>query len=142
MGDDVLRWLVEARVEQELSKPTVFSIRFEDDLCEGEPAVARRAELQSNAVIGIFVKAHDAFECLVHGPITRVRTASMMGGPGSWVEIRGEDVTGYLGIVKAGSTPATNPSATPTAPAARRASGCSRARRCCGPSATGGARER
>jgi hypothetical protein len=91
MGDDMLRWLVEARVEQELSKPTVFAIRFEDDLCEGEPAVARRTELQSNAVIGIFVKAGDAFECLVHGPITRVRTASMMGGTGSWVEIRGED---------------------------------------------------
>ena len=69
--DDVMRWIVEVRVEQELSKPTIYAIRFEDDLCEGNPVVAGRPELQAGRVLGIFVKRGDGYECLVHGPITR-----------------------------------------------------------------------
>lgn len=91
LGEEVMRWIVEARVEQELSKPTIYAIRFEDDLCEGEPLVARRPELQAGQVLGIFVKNGDGYECLVHGPITRLRTSSMVGGAGSWVEVRGQD---------------------------------------------------
>ena len=33
LSDDLLKWLVEARVEQELSAPTRFAIRFEDATC-------------------------------------------------------------------------------------------------------------
>lgn len=91
MDGAIMRWIVEARIEQELSKATAFAIRFEDDLCEGDPEVARRPELQSNSMIGVFVRSKDKFVCLVHGPITRVRTASMVGGTGSWVEVQGED---------------------------------------------------
>lgn len=89
--DDLMQWIVEARVEKELSKEAKFSVRFEDDLCEGEPAVARRDELKANAIIGIFVKAQEKYECLVHGPITRVRTSAMVGGAGSWIEVSGQD---------------------------------------------------
>lgn len=91
MDGDIMRWIVEARIEQELSKATTFAIRFEDDLCEGDPEVARRPELQSNTVIGVFVRSRNKYVCLVHGPITRVRTASMVGGTGSWVEVQGQD---------------------------------------------------
>lgn len=91
MGDDLMQWIVEARVEQELSKETKFSIRFEDDLCEGNFEVAGNEQLRANTLIGIFVKAQDKFECLVHGPITRIRTSAMVGGTGSWVEVTGLD---------------------------------------------------
>jgi hypothetical protein len=91
LAEEVMRWIVEVRVEQELSKPTIYAVRFEDDLCEGNPVVAGRKELQASRVLGIFVKSGDGYECLVHGPITRLRTASMVGGTGSWVEVRGED---------------------------------------------------
>lgn len=90
LGDDLMRWIVEARVEQELSKPTVFAVRFEDDLCGEQPAVAGSEDLKQGAVIGIFVES-GGLKCLVQGPITRVRTSSMIGGTGSWVEVRGED---------------------------------------------------
>lgn len=91
MPPEVMRWIVEARVEMELSKATRFALRFEDDLCEGEPAVAGRPELQANQLVGIFVAVEGAPQCLVVGPITRVRTSSMVGGAGSWVEVHGED---------------------------------------------------
>ena len=91
LDEEVMRWIVEVRVEQELSKPTIYAIRFEDDLCEGNPVVAGRSELQANQVLGIFVGSGGGYECLVHGPITRLRTSSMVGGTGSWVEVRGQD---------------------------------------------------
>ncbi|WP_067809938.1 hypothetical protein [Nocardia beijingensis] len=91
LAEDVMRWIVEVRVEQELSKPTIYAVRFEDDLCEGNPVVAGRPELQANQVLGIFVSSDDGYECLVHGPITRLRTSSMVGGTGSWVEVHGQD---------------------------------------------------
>ena len=91
MDPAIMQWIVECRVEQELSKPTQFAIRFEDDLCEGNPAIARRAELQANQIVGVFILNRNRYECLVHGPITSIRTSSMVGGTGSWVELKGED---------------------------------------------------
>lgn len=99
MNPDVMRWIVEARVEMELSKPSRFALRFEEDICEGDPAVARRPELQANAVVGIFVMANDKPECLVVGPITRTRSSSMVGGSGSWFEVHGEDRRVEMGRV-------------------------------------------
>jgi hypothetical protein len=99
MPEAVTRWIVEARVEMELSKATRFALRFEDDLCEGNPAVAARPELQANAMVGIFISVQGATTCLVAGPITRVRTSSMVGGTGSWVEVHGEDRRVEMGRV-------------------------------------------
>ena len=76
-GDDlaqlpeaITQWLVEARVELELSKPTRYALRFEDDLCEGQPAVEGAPELAANRPIGIFVLRNDALECLVASPVS------------------------------------------------------------------------
>ncbi|HEX8511868.1 MAG TPA: hypothetical protein VF688_02035 [Allosphingosinicella sp.] len=89
--EDIASSVIEARVEMELSKPTKFAIRFQDDICEGEPVVAGHDALQAEQMIGIFVSAGEALHCLVHGPITRVRSSRMLGGFGSWYEIHGED---------------------------------------------------
>lgn len=99
--EDIAEWLVEARVEMELSKPAKFALRFEDDLCEGDPEVANHPALQSNQMIGIFIRVEEDLHCLVFGPITRIRTSSMVGGTGSWMEVHGEDrrvVMGRVGI--------------------------------------------
>jgi hypothetical protein len=100
MDPAIMRWIVEARVEMELSKASRFALRFEDDICEGDPAVARRDELQANQFIGLFVPVENGRpECLVFGPITRIRTSSMVGGSGSWLEVHGEDKRVLMGRV-------------------------------------------
>jgi hypothetical protein len=96
LPDAVTQWLVEARVEMELSNPTRFALRFEDDICEGQHEIADGRMVDKtffkNSKLGLFVKRKDdALECLVFGPVTKIRSSSMLGGPGSWVEIHGED---------------------------------------------------
>lgn len=68
--------------------------------------------------------SYDKHRAFLGGAVNRIvsvpRTSVAFGG-GPFVgqyaaSGRGEDVTGHLGIVKAGSTPVTNPSGTPTAP--------------------------
>ena len=101
LPDDIMRWIVEARVEMELSRASRFAIRFEEDLCDGEPAVARRSELQPDRCIGIFVAVEGQAvpQCLCVGPITRVRTSTVVGGSGSWLEVHGEDRRVEMGRV-------------------------------------------
>jgi hypothetical protein len=99
--EDITQYLVEARIEMELSKATRFALRFEDDLCEGDPVVANDPRLQSNQMVGIFIRLDEQLHCLVFGPITRIRTSSMVGGAGSWMEVHGEDrrvVMGRVGV--------------------------------------------
>ncbi|MGD1875868.1 MAG: hypothetical protein ACFB13_00030 [Kiloniellaceae bacterium] len=88
---ELAQWLVEARVEQELSKPTRFAVRFEDDICGDQPAVAGAPELRPNTVIAIIAPAGNQRYCLVRGRITQVKCSTRFGGQGSWLEIHGED---------------------------------------------------
>ena len=99
MPAEVTGWLVEARVEMELSRASRFALRFEDDLCQGNPAVAGRQELAANTLVGIFVSVDGTPHCLVLGPITRVRSSSVVGGAGSWYEVHGEDRRVEMGRV-------------------------------------------
>jgi hypothetical protein len=94
------RWLVEARVEMELSKPTRFALRFEDDVCDGKYEIVGSNKLtgdslKQGATIGVFVALDgppdNGRQCLVRGPITKLRAASTIGGTGSWTEAHGED---------------------------------------------------
>jgi hypothetical protein len=91
MPEEITQWLVEARVEMELSRPTRYALRFEDDLCGTTPRVEGAPEIAANRRIGIFVARDGSLECLVHGPVTEVRSSSVLGGAGSWVEAHGED---------------------------------------------------
>lgn len=92
LSPEVMAWLVEVRVEMELSKPTRFALRFEDDICDGSFAVQGNPQLQQDEKIGIFViDESDALHCLVYGPVTEVKSSNALGGPGGWVEFHGED---------------------------------------------------
>ncbi len=100
LPDGIMQWLVEARVEMELSKPTRFALRFEDDICDGQPAVEGAPELAANRKIGIFTLQDDeTLDCLVYGPVTEVKSSTRLGGAGSWVEIHGEDRRVEMGRV-------------------------------------------
>jgi hypothetical protein len=91
LSDDLLGCLTEVRVEQSLDDPTRFAIRFQEDLSDGEPRIMKAPELQCQQMITIAVQVGDAMKCLVHGPITNVKSSVMLGGPGSWYEVRGQD---------------------------------------------------
>jgi hypothetical protein len=91
LGDELMKWLVEVRVEQELSAPTRFALRFEDDSCEGGFEVLKAKEIKPNTVLGILAQSGNRLVCLVRGPVTQVRFAVTLGGAGSWVEVHGED---------------------------------------------------
>jgi hypothetical protein len=93
-------WLVEARVEMELSAPTRYALRFEDDICDGRHEVADDLTFEKDTDLGLFVPIEGGgYECLVLGPITKVRSSSVLGGPGSWVEFHGEDRRARMGRI-------------------------------------------
>lgn len=91
LSDDLLDCITEVRVEQSLDDPTRFAIRFQEDLSDGEPRIRKAPELQCQQRITVAVQVGDAMKCLVRGPITHVKSSVMLGGPGSWYEVRGQD---------------------------------------------------
>ena len=93
-------WLVEARVEMELSAPARYALRFEDDICDGRHEVADDPTFEKDTDLGLFVRLGDgSYECLVVGPVTKVKASSVLGGPGSWVEFHGEDRRARMGRI-------------------------------------------
>ncbi len=91
LSDGLLDCITEVRVEQSLDDPTRFAIRFQEDLSDGEPRMGKAPELQCQQMITIAVQVGDAMKCLVRGPITNIKSSVMLGGPGSWYEVRGQD---------------------------------------------------
>jgi hypothetical protein len=91
MRDDLVDCITEVRVEQTLDDPTHFAIRFQEDISDGQPRVKVAPELGCGQIITIAVKVGDEIKCLVRGPITEREWSAMLGGPGSWFEIRGQD---------------------------------------------------
>ncbi|MBV8686504.1 MAG: hypothetical protein JOZ90_04190 [Alphaproteobacteria bacterium] len=84
--------VAEIRVEQELSKATKYAVRFEEDICQGRPTALSAQSLQPGEILAVLVKdEHDQSVCLVRGPITKLKSSSVLGGPGSWLEVHGED---------------------------------------------------
>lgn len=88
---DLVDSIIEVRVEQSLDEPARFAIRFQEDICGGQPRVKGARELGCGQTITIAVKAGSEIRCLVRGPITERGWSSMVGGPGSWYEVRGQD---------------------------------------------------
>jgi len=91
LSDDLLNCITEVRIEQSLDDPTRFAVRFQEDISGGEPGIRKAPELQCQQMITIAVQVGDAIKCLVRGPITNMRSSVMLGGPGSWYEVRGQD---------------------------------------------------
>jgi len=92
LADDLMKAVVEVRVEESLSGPNSFAVRFEEDICEGKPATLSAKELMPGELLAVLVPdENDSTTCLVRGPITKVKASAVTGGPGSWVETHGLD---------------------------------------------------
>ncbi len=88
--------LVEARVEMELSRPTRFALRFEEEICENQNELldAFPPHFDADGQIALFTSTDEGMkpsECMVVGRITRLRSSIVVGGQGSWIEVHGED---------------------------------------------------
>jgi hypothetical protein len=91
LRDDLLDCITEVRVEQSLDEPTRFAIRFQEDISGGQPRIMNAIERQCGQMVTIAVKVGDEIKCLVRGPITDIKCSMMLGGPGSWFEVHGQD---------------------------------------------------
>jgi hypothetical protein len=91
LRDDLVDCLTEVRIEQFLDESTHFAIRFQEDISGGQLLIKGAPELGCGQMITIAVEVGDEKKCLVRGPITEREWSAMLGGPGSWVEIRGQD---------------------------------------------------
>jgi hypothetical protein len=93
LAENLADVVAEIRVEQELSKATKYAIRFEEDICEGQPKALSATSLRPGQILSVLVpdEKTNATVCLVRGPITKLKSSSVLGGPGSWLEVHGED---------------------------------------------------
>jgi hypothetical protein len=89
--EDLVDCITEVRVEQFLGRSTLFAVRFQEDFSGGQPRIQIAPELGCGEIIAIAVKVGGEIRCLVRGPITKREWSAMLGGPGSWYEIRGLD---------------------------------------------------
>ncbi len=99
-SDGLTGWITEIRIEQTLSKPTKFAIRFEDDICGDKMALADDQKLMVGKTVGVLVdEPSGGLQCLVRGPIVKVKNSVVIGGASSWFEIHGMDNRALLGRV-------------------------------------------
>ncbi len=84
----------EIEVQQSIDSATSFRVRFAIDLCNGDLTLVDDERLQPNdpdtEVTIVAIVDGETF-CLVHGVITERRVNLTEGGPGSWLEIEGQD---------------------------------------------------
>ena len=91
LRDDLVDCLTEVRVEQSHEDPTHFALRFQEDITSGQPRIRGAPDFKCGQIITIAVKVGDEMICLARGPITERQWSVMLGGPGSWFEVRGQD---------------------------------------------------
>lgn len=90
--------IAEVRVEQDLSRPTKFAVRFEEDICEGERTALSATAIAPGEVLSVLVPDNDnGLVCLVQGQVTKLKSSAVTGGAGSWLEVHGEDGRAALG---------------------------------------------
>lgn len=91
LSERLMDCITEVRVEQFLDEPTQFAIRFQEDIVDDEPMIMKAPELQCEQMIAITVEIDGELKCLVRGPITHTQCAITLGGPGSSVQVQGQD---------------------------------------------------
>jgi hypothetical protein len=90
-GEDLMGCLVEVRIEQSLSEPTKFAVRFLDDIEDGKMVKASVPELKIGQLIAVAVDNGEGYAGLVRGPILRTKAQMTLGGPGSSFQVEGID---------------------------------------------------
>ncbi|MEM9088866.1 MAG: hypothetical protein AAGC93_09000 [Cyanobacteria bacterium P01_F01_bin.53] len=91
LSERLMDCITEVRIEQFLDEPTQFAIRFQEDIVDDEPMIMKAPELQCEQMIAIAVDIDGELKCLVRGPITHTQCSTTLGGPGSSVQVQGQD---------------------------------------------------
>lgn len=91
LGEDLAGCIVEARIEQKLDEPTLFAVRFLEDIVDGKPVKASQPALQPGGVMTIAANGESGLQCLVRGPIVEQESNMTLGGPGSTFTVKGID---------------------------------------------------
>jgi hypothetical protein len=99
--------VTEIRVEQHLDRSATFAIRFQEDFEDGEGKTIIADALRGGKGIAILVESGtqppkngpgipsvgpDDLVCLIRGQVENSQAESSAGGPGSWYEVRGQDL--------------------------------------------------
>jgi hypothetical protein len=86
----------EITVEQSVDAITKFRVKFLIDICDGAFTTVDDARLKPGGSpeteIAIVGTARDTAHCLVRGVVTKRRVSLANGGPGSFLEIEGQDM--------------------------------------------------
>jgi len=90
---DLLDLVITTQVEQSLSEPTRYSVRFAMEIDEvlRDYTLILDPRLRAGAVVTILVDDGLGLACLVRGAIDRHQVHIETGGPGSWFEVSGGD---------------------------------------------------
>ena len=97
LSERLFNLIAEVRVEQDMSKPTKFAVRFEEDICDGDRQALSATEIEPGTKVAVLVPgSDDSLVCLVQGQVTKFKSSAVTGGPGSWLEIHGEDLRAAL----------------------------------------------
>lgn len=95
LADGLEESITEIRVEQHLDDQTTFAIRFQEDFADGRTQTSGNEQLGRHRKIAIAVPTAPGSEvnvCLVLGQIEQTDFDVATGGPGSWFEVRGQDL--------------------------------------------------
>ncbi len=85
---------VAIEVQQSIDGPTTFRVRFDIDICEGDFELVEDERLtpgNEDVEVSVLAYIDDTSYVLVHGVITERRVGLVEGGPGSYLEIAGQD---------------------------------------------------
>jgi hypothetical protein len=91
LAEDLAGCLLEVRVEQKLDEPTLFAVRFIEDIVDGKPVKASQPPLQPGQIMTIAANGAEGLQCLVRGPIVEQESEMTLGGPGSAFTVKGID---------------------------------------------------
>ena len=84
----------EIEVQQTIDGAATFRVRFAVDICNGDLTLVDDVRLNPgvpDTEVTIMVALKGRQFCLMHGIITERQVSLTEGGPGSWLEISGED---------------------------------------------------
>src|SRR5688572_28560050 len=96
IDEELTRQVMEISVEQAADAPTRFRVKFALDICNGKLTYVEDKRLTPgprDRFVQIYSTPRETRYCLVRGIITKRKVSLAHGGPGSWIEIHGQDRT-------------------------------------------------
>ena len=93
MPNDQLAQAGRVEVYERFGETTVFSIRYMEDIYEGDLNMLKEPAVSPGSVLSISANVNDSMECLIKGPAHHQQIHLQHGGEGSWMEVSGSDTS-------------------------------------------------